>query len=68
MAPMHSPRSRVYGETLARCTRAVYPPRFLQTAPSWGASVFYRLWLGRMYMGIKGLPMHSPEARSTVKP
>jgi hypothetical protein len=24
--PMHSPRSLVYGETLANYTRAVYPP------------------------------------------
>jgi hypothetical protein len=26
--PMHSSRSPVYGETLARCTRAVYPLAF----------------------------------------
>jgi hypothetical protein len=26
--PMHSSRSSVYGETLARCTRAVYPLDF----------------------------------------
>jgi hypothetical protein len=25
--PMHSSRSPVYDETLARCTRVVYPPR-----------------------------------------
>jgi hypothetical protein len=57
--PMHSSRSPVYGQTLARCTCAVYPPKFLQMAPSWGATVFHRLWLGHMYMGIKGFPMHS---------
>jgi hypothetical protein len=26
--PMHSPQSPAYGETLARCTRAVYPQDF----------------------------------------
>jgi hypothetical protein len=26
--PMHSSRSPIYGETLARCTRAVYPLAF----------------------------------------
>jgi hypothetical protein len=39
--PMHSPRSPVYGETLACCTRVVYPPRFLLTAARWWASVFF---------------------------
>jgi hypothetical protein len=57
--PMHSSRSRVYGETLARCTYAVYPPSFLHTMPRWEASVFHVLWLGHMYMASKGLPMHS---------
>jgi hypothetical protein len=58
--PMHSPRSPVFGETLAHCTRAVYPPRLLRmTAHQW-ASQFLWLWLGHMYMGSKGLPMHSP--------
>jgi hypothetical protein len=60
--PMHSSRSPVYGETLARYTCAVYPPRFLRTVPSWGASVFRMLWLGHIYMGIKGLPMHSAQS------
>jgi hypothetical protein len=32
--PMHSSRSLVYGQTLARCTRAVYPPRFLRMTPN----------------------------------
>jgi hypothetical protein len=60
--PMHSPRSPSYGETLDRCTRAVYPPRFLwMTAHRW-ASVFIWLWLGHMYMGSKGLPMNSPRS------
>jgi hypothetical protein len=27
--PMHSSRSPIYSETLARCTRAVYPLDFL---------------------------------------
>jgi hypothetical protein len=58
--PMHSPRSLVYGETLDRCTRAVYPFRFLRTTPRWGISVFLWLWLGHMDMGNKGLPMHNP--------
>jgi hypothetical protein len=53
---------RVYSEILAYCTRAIYPPRFLQTAPSWGARVFHRLWLGHMFMESKGLPMHSPRS------
>jgi hypothetical protein len=57
--PMHSPPSPVYGENLARCTSTVYPPKFLRTAPSWEASVFLWLWLSHMYMGSKGLPMHS---------
>jgi hypothetical protein len=61
---MHSFRSPVYGKTLACCTGAVYPPRFLQTTPRWEASVFHVLWLGHMYMGNKGLPMHS--SRSPV--
>jgi hypothetical protein len=52
--PMHSSRIPVYDETLAYCTRAVYPPRFLWTTPRWGASVFHVLWLGHMYMGTKG--------------
>jgi hypothetical protein len=62
--PMHSSRSLVYGETLARCTRAVYPPRFLRTMPRWEASVFHVLWLGHMYIENKCLPMHS--SRSSV--
>jgi hypothetical protein len=51
----------VYDETLARCTRAVYRPRFSPDDAKLGASVFVWLWLGHMYMGIKGLPMHSPQ-------
>jgi hypothetical protein len=58
--PVHSSRSLVYGKTLARCNRAVCPPRFLQTKPRWGASLFHVLWLDHMYMGSKGFPMHSP--------
>jgi hypothetical protein len=27
-----------------------------------GASVFHVLWLGHMYMGNKGLPMHSSQS------
>jgi hypothetical protein len=61
--PMHSSRSPVYDETLARCTRAVYPLDF-RTTPRWEASVFHVLWLGHMYMASKGLPMHS--SRSPV--
>jgi hypothetical protein len=60
--PMYSSRSPVYGKTLARCTRAVYPPRFLWTMPRWEASVFHVLWLGHMYMASKGLPMHSSQS------
>jgi hypothetical protein len=30
--------------------------------PRWGASVFHVLWLGHMYMGTKGLPMHSSQS------
>jgi hypothetical protein len=61
--PIHSSRSWVYGETLARCNCAVYPPSFLQTTPRWEASVFYVLWLGHMYMASKGLPMHSSRSQ-----
>jgi hypothetical protein len=46
--PNHSPRSPVYGETLARYTRAIYPRRFLLTMPSWAASVFHKIWLGHI--------------------
>jgi hypothetical protein len=60
---MHSSRSRVYGETLAHCTCAVYPPSFLRTTPRWEASVFHVLWLGHMYMASKGLPMHRSRSR-----
>jgi hypothetical protein len=60
--PMHSPRSPVYGETLARCTRVVYFPRFLWTVARRRVSVFLWLWLGYMYMCIKGMPMHSPRS------
>jgi hypothetical protein len=60
--PMHSPRSPVYGEILARCTRTVYPPRFLRTVARGGASVFYVLWLGHMYIGSKGFAMCSPRS------
>jgi hypothetical protein len=62
--PMHSSRSSVYGDTLARWTRAVCPPRFLRTTPRWEASVFHVLWSGHMYMASKGLPMHS--SRSSI--
>jgi hypothetical protein len=62
--PRHSSQSLVNGETLDRCTYAVYPPRFLWTMPRWEASVFHVLWLGDMYMGTKGFPMHS--SRSPV--
>jgi hypothetical protein len=65
---MHSSRSLVYGETLARCTGAVYPPSFLWAMPRWEASVFHVLWLGHMYMGSKGLRCIAPEAWSTAKP
>jgi hypothetical protein len=61
--PMHISRSPIYSESLARYTRAVYPPRFLWMMPRWRASVFHVLWLGHMYMGSKGLPMHSPPSQ-----
>jgi hypothetical protein len=60
--PIHSPRSSIYSETLARCTRAVYPPRFLWMAARRWASVFLWLWLGHMYMGSKGFSIHSPQS------
>jgi hypothetical protein len=45
-----TPRSVMYGKSLARCTRAVYPPRlFWMTSRRW-ASVFLWLWLGHMYV------------------
>jgi hypothetical protein len=59
---MHNTQSPIYGETLARCTRAVYPPRFLRTAAHWWASLFLWLWLGHIYMGCKGFAMHSPQS------
>jgi hypothetical protein len=53
----------VYSEKLAHCTRAVYPPRFFRTAaPSWGASVFHRLWLGHRNMRSKDFTMYSPQS------
>jgi hypothetical protein len=60
--PTHSPPSPVYSKTLAHCTRAIYPPRFLLTAAHQWACVFLWLWLGHMYMGNKGLPMHSSQS------
>jgi hypothetical protein len=57
--PMHSPISPVHGKTLARCTRVVYPPRFLRTEKHRWASVFLWLWLGHMYMESN---MHSPRS------
>jgi hypothetical protein len=59
---MHSPRSPIYGETLARCTHVVYPPGFLWTAARRWASVFVWLSLGHMYMGSKAFAMHSPRS------
>jgi hypothetical protein len=43
-------QSAMYGKTLARCTRAVYPPIFSRTASRRWASVFLLLWLGHMYV------------------
>jgi hypothetical protein len=59
---IHSPQSPIYGETLARCTRAVYPPRFLRTTNHRWANVFFWLWLGHMYMESKGCAIHSPRS------
>jgi hypothetical protein len=59
---MYSPRSPIYGENLASCTRAVYPSRFLWTAARRGASVFHLLCLGHMYMGRKWFAMRSPRS------
>jgi hypothetical protein len=65
---MHSPRSLIYGKTLARCTRAVYPPGFLRTATRLWASVFVLPFV-RSYVHGKQrfLRCIAPEARSTVK-
>jgi hypothetical protein len=52
----------MYGETLARCTHAVYPPRLFRTTSRWWASVFLWLWLGHMYVYSKGFDMHSPRS------
>jgi hypothetical protein len=60
--PTHSTRSPIYGETLVRCTRAVYPPEFLWTAARRLASLFFGFWLGHMYMGSKDFTMHSPRS------
>jgi hypothetical protein len=59
--PMHSSRSPDYGETLARCTRVVYPLDFFGRR-QYGASVFHVLWLGHIYMGTNGLAMHSSQS------
>jgi hypothetical protein len=69
VCPLHvcTCADRVYSETLAYCTRVVYPPRFLQTAPSWGARVFHRLWLDICSWKAKVCPCIAPEARSTAK-
>jgi hypothetical protein len=56
---MHSPQSPIYGETLACCTRAVYPLVFLRTAARRWASVLLWLLLGHMYMGRKCFAIHS---------
>jgi hypothetical protein len=45
-----TPRSAMYGETLARCTHVVYPPRLFRTTSCWWDSVFLWLWLGHMYV------------------
>jgi hypothetical protein len=58
----HIPGSPVYGETLLRFTRAVYPPKFLRIAARRWASLFFGFWLGHMYMGSKGFAMHSPRS------
>jgi hypothetical protein len=55
------PQSPIYGETLARYTRTVYPPRFFRTTSRWWASVFLWLWLGHMYVESKGFDMHRPQ-------
>jgi hypothetical protein len=62
------PRRMVYDETLARCTRAVYPPRFFRTAPRHWARVLLWLWLGHMYVKAKDLTSTAPESQSTAKP
>jgi hypothetical protein len=59
---VRSPQSPIYGKTLARCTRAVYPPRFLHTAARRWVSVFFWLWLGHLYMGSNGFAKHSPRS------
>jgi hypothetical protein len=45
---MYSPRSPIYGETLAHCTRAVYPLYFSGRWHTRWASVFFWLWLGHL--------------------
>jgi hypothetical protein len=59
---MRSPHSPIYSETLARCTRAVYAPRFLRTAASRWVSAFFWLWLGHLYMGSNGFAKYSPRS------
>jgi hypothetical protein len=51
------PRSPFYGETLAWCPRAVYPPRFFRTVARRWTNVFLWLWLGHINMESKGLAM-----------
>jgi hypothetical protein len=38
---MHSPRIPIYGETLARCTRAVYPLDFSERRHAGGLVCFF---------------------------
>jgi hypothetical protein len=59
---MHSPRSPIYGETLAHYTRAVYGTGFVRTAARRWAGVFACFSLGHMLMGIKGFVIHSPRS------
>jgi hypothetical protein len=66
--PMHSPQSTLYGETLARCTHTVYPPRFLRTARSWGLVCSIGFGFDICTWKEKVCPCIAPKAHSTAKP
>jgi hypothetical protein len=65
---MHSPRSPLYGKTLARCTCAVYPLDFSERRYAGGLVCFFGFGLVICSWEAKVLPYIAPEARSTVKP
>jgi hypothetical protein len=65
---MHSPRTPVYGKTLARCNRAVYPLDFSGRRQTGGLVCFFGFGLVISTWEANICPCISPEDCSTVKP